>query len=56
MIRRALDDPWRVFQLYAAVLAVLVVIAAAQHLAAAADEWTTDGRPIVHVERQPSAR
>lgn len=45
MIARLLADPWRVFQLYAALL-VAVVLAAG--LALPADEWTPDGRPVVH--------
>jgi len=50
MSRRLLDDPWRVFQLYALLLALVVVVLATLHLATTADQWTDDGRPVQHHE------
>lgn len=48
-MRRLLDDPWRVFQIYAALLALLVVVLATLHLATAG-RWDDDGRPVQHWE------
>lgn len=47
MIRRVLDDPWHVFQLYAAALAAVVL---AVGLAYPATGWTDNGRPVVNNE------
>lgn len=45
MIRRVLDDPWRVVQLYAALLALVVAVVGIVH-AAGDDRWSDDGRPV----------
>lgn len=52
MIRRVLDDPWRVFQLYGVLIVGLVLAAAVAHLSATADVWTSDGRPVVQEVRR----
>lgn len=52
MIRRLLDDPWRVFQIYAALLVGLVLVAAVAYLSATAAGWTPDGRPVVQEVRR----
>lgn len=52
MIRRVLDDPWRVFQLYALLLALVVALAGAVYLATTADAWAPDGRPVVQEVRR----
>lgn len=48
MIGRVLDDPWRVLQVYALLLALLLALAGAVYLATTADDWSDDGRPVQH--------
>lgn len=45
MSRRLVDDPWRVFQIYALLLALLVALVGAVY-AASDDRWSDDGRPV----------
>jgi len=51
MIRRVLDDPWRVFQIYALLLALVVALLGVVYLVDTAGEWSDDGRPVLHIDR-----
>lgn len=46
MIRRVLDDPWRVLQAYALLLALVVLVAGVSHA------LSVDERPVVYMERE----